>query len=169
MQAIGGAGFVGVASAAAPSTTAAPAGNAPIGGSAGEATQNVAEASLDLGTLAGQASGGPFAAQSPLQPGIQYEDALAHEHDPNTFQPGGRVTVPFRPRTSDGWAVNGRRPVALPAGRLSGRVMVGAPEASQASDAPPAAADANGSNGPDASVSPNPTSDAPPADPAAWV
>jgi hypothetical protein len=102
MQAIGGAGFVEVASAAAPSTTAAPAGNAPIGGSAGEATQNVAEASVDLGTLAGQASGGPFAAQSPLQPGIQYEDALAHEHDPNTFQPGGRVTVPFRPRTSDG-------------------------------------------------------------------
>ena len=47
MQAIGGAGLLEVASAAARSTTAAQAVDAPNAGSAADATQNAAEVSLD--------------------------------------------------------------------------------------------------------------------------
>ncbi|MEO8437328.1 MAG: glycosyl hydrolase family 18 protein [Chloroflexota bacterium] len=58
-----------------------------------------------------------------LQPTIQYEEATAHAADKIAFAPGNRVTVPFKPRKSDHWAVGGMAPRALPAGRLSGRVL----------------------------------------------
>lgn len=58
-----------------------------------------------------------------LQPTIQYEEAVAHADDKIEFAPGGRVTVPFRPRASDRWKVDGRAPRGLPAGRISGRAM----------------------------------------------
>lgn len=58
-----------------------------------------------------------------LQPTIQYEEAVAHADDKIEFAPGGRVTVPFRPRASDRWKVDGRAPRGLPAGRVSGRAM----------------------------------------------
>ncbi|HEU4673243.1 MAG TPA: glycosyl hydrolase family 18 protein [Candidatus Limnocylindrales bacterium] len=77
---------------------------------------------LDLGVLA-RSDGSPFAGGA-VQPGVQYEDALAHADDPNTFTPGGRVTVGFRPRAGDAWPVDGRLPVALPAGRATGRAMI---------------------------------------------
>jgi spore germination protein YaaH len=79
-------------------------------------------ADLDLGLLAKASPSDPFAG-SAVEPGIQYEDAMAHANDRIAFAPGGRVTVPFRPRADDGWAVGGGRPVALPAGRLTGRQM----------------------------------------------
>jgi spore germination protein YaaH len=59
-----------------------------------------------------------------LQPGIHYEDALAHADDRIDFKPGGRVTVGFRPRADDAWDVGGRAPRALPAGSASGREMM---------------------------------------------
>ncbi len=58
-----------------------------------------------------------------LQPTIQYEEAVAHADDKIEFAPGGRVTVPFRPRATDRWKVDGRAPRVLPAGRISGRAM----------------------------------------------
>jgi spore germination protein YaaH/flagellar hook assembly protein FlgD len=58
-----------------------------------------------------------------LQPTIQYEEALAHAADKTDFAPGGRVTVPFKPRTSDRWTVGGVRPQQLPAGRLTGKAL----------------------------------------------
>ena len=58
-----------------------------------------------------------------LQPTIQYEEALAHAADKTDFAPGGRVTVPFKPRTTDRWTVGGVRPSALPAGRLTGKAL----------------------------------------------
>jgi spore germination protein YaaH/flagellar hook assembly protein FlgD len=58
-----------------------------------------------------------------LQPTIHYEEALAHAKDKLSFAPGGRVTVPFRPRKTDTWKVGGAAPRALPAGRASGRAM----------------------------------------------
>lgn len=58
-----------------------------------------------------------------LQPTVQYEEAVAHANDRIPFAPGGRVSIPFTPRPSDGWAVGGVRPRALPAGRISGRAM----------------------------------------------
>ena len=58
-----------------------------------------------------------------LQPTIQYEEAQAHADDRIAFTPGGRVTVPFRPRATDRWKVGGGAPRALPAGRLSGKAM----------------------------------------------
>lgn len=61
-----------------------------------------------------------LAPTGPIEPGIQYEDALAHEHDRIAFQAGGTADVPFKPRADDGWPVDGQAPRALPAGRLSG-------------------------------------------------
>ncbi len=57
------------------------------------------------------------------QPSIQYEESLAHAADRLDLEPGGRVTVGFTPRRSDRWTVGGVRPLALPAGRLSGRAI----------------------------------------------
>ena len=54
---------------------------------------------------------------------IQYEEAMAHAGDKVSFEAGGRVTVPFKPRESDHWTVSGEQPRALPAGRLSGRAI----------------------------------------------
>ena len=58
-----------------------------------------------------------------IRPSVHYEDALAHANDRIAFRPGGRVSVPFRPRATDTWPVGGRPPQALPAGRLTGRSM----------------------------------------------
>ncbi len=103
------------------------------GADAPAATAGERAGQLDLGTLAlSDGDGGDPFAGAAAQPGIQYADALAHADDPNRFTPGGRVTVPFRPRASDGWVVDGHRPVALPAGRLSGQAMAAARSASGA-------------------------------------
>ncbi|OGO53935.1 MAG: hypothetical protein A2Z32_14160 [Chloroflexi bacterium RBG_16_69_14] len=58
-----------------------------------------------------------------VQPTIQYEEAVAHAADRIAFAPGERVSVPFKPRGSDRWAVGGVQPRALPAGRVSGRAL----------------------------------------------
>ncbi len=58
-----------------------------------------------------------------LQPTIQYEEAVAHAGDKTTFAPGDRVSVPFKPRAADRWAVGGVQPEALPAGRVSGKAL----------------------------------------------
>ncbi len=78
-----------------------------------------------------------------LQPGIHYKDALAHANDRITFTPGGRVTVPFRPRADDRWSVGGVVPRRLPAGSVSGRDLLsngdGKPAASPAASSAPTA------------------------------
>jgi spore germination protein YaaH/flagellar hook assembly protein FlgD len=61
------------------------------------------------------------AATGRIRPSIQYEEAVAHAEDRIPFAAGARVSVPFEPRTADHWAVDGRQPDALPAGRLSGQ------------------------------------------------
>jgi len=66
----------------------------------------------------------PFAHRA-VRPTIQYEEALAHAADNIDFAPGGRVTIGFTPRRSDRWTVDGSKPQALPAGRLSGKAMRG--------------------------------------------
>jgi spore germination protein YaaH/flagellar hook assembly protein FlgD len=58
-----------------------------------------------------------------IRPTIQYEEALAHAGDKIAFRAGDRVTVPFKPRKTDRWAVGGGQPKALPAGRLTGKAM----------------------------------------------
>ncbi len=65
-------------------------------------------------------------AQAPgarMQPTVQYEEAMAHAADKIAFAPGARVTVPFKPRKADHWAIGGASPRALPAGRLSGKAI----------------------------------------------
>ena len=57
-------------------------------------------------------------------PSVAYEQAMEHANDQVDFTPGGRVTVGFKPRTADRWAIDGQAPVALPAGRATGRQMV---------------------------------------------
>ena len=62
------------------------------------------------------------------QPSVAYLEAMAHEQDRIEFEPGGLVTIPFTPRADDRWPVDGRPPVALPAGRVAGRGMIVAPD-----------------------------------------
>ncbi len=61
-----------------------------------------------------------------LHPSIQYEDAVAHADDSIPFAAGGRVSQPFRPRAADRWTIDGRLPLSLPAGRLTGKAIRGA-------------------------------------------
>ena len=68
------------------------------------------------------------------QPSIAYEEAMAHAQDRIDFQPGGLVSVGFRPRASDRWLVDGKAPTALPAGRATGRQMAASPEGSRWTD-----------------------------------
>jgi len=58
-----------------------------------------------------------------VQPSIQYEEALAHAGDRLDLAPGERVAIPFTPRASDAWSVDGGAPVELPAGRLDGGAL----------------------------------------------
>ena len=74
----------------------------------------------------------PVADPGSVRPGVHYEDALAHADDDIAFEPGGRVTVGFRPRAGDAWQVDGRAPRPLPAGTASGRELVGLPAATRA-------------------------------------
>jgi len=64
-------------------------------------------------------SGAPGA----IQPTIQYDEAMAHAGDKIAFAPGDRVSVPFKPRAGDHWAVGGLAPRTLPAGRMTGGAM----------------------------------------------
>ncbi len=72
-----------------------------------------------------------------------YADAQRHAGERIVFKPGGRVTVPFRPRPGDDWTVDGRAPKSLPPGALSGAQIA-------AASSPPA----EGSPGP--SMTPEP-------------
>lgn len=65
----------------------------------------------------------PEPAELPNSPSIQYEQAMEHAADAIEFEPGGRVTVPFRPRSGDDWKVDGLSPRALPAGHATGLQM----------------------------------------------
>jgi hypothetical protein len=59
---------------------------------------------------------------------------MAHAGDRIDFTPGGRVTVPYRPRSGDTWSVGGRAPRPLPAGTATGRALI--PSSAGASAAP---------------------------------
>jgi spore germination protein YaaH len=79
-------------------------------------------------------------------PSVQYLDSLAHAGDRIDFQPGARVSVPFRPRAADHWSVDGGPPRALPAGRLSGAEMRDAAGPPAPSADPSAAPDTTGAD-----------------------
>lgn len=65
----------------------------------------------------------PVASGPSVPPTVHFEEAVRHGDDPTRFAPGGRVSVAFEPRTGDTWAIDGRSPSVLPAGRLSGEAM----------------------------------------------
>ncbi len=94
----------------------------------------LAAAALVAALLAGllplaAAASGPDPEPGPVeQPSIAYLEAMAHEQDQIDFAPGSLVSVPFTPRADDRWPIDGRAPVALPAGRMTGREMVSAPD-----------------------------------------
>jgi spore germination protein YaaH/flagellar hook assembly protein FlgD len=83
---------------------------------------------LALATAAEPVASQP-AGDAGLQPTVQYEEAVAHAADKTRFVAGDRVSVPFKPRKGDRWPVGGVSPRTLPAGRLSGKEMRGAPAA----------------------------------------
>jgi spore germination protein YaaH/flagellar hook assembly protein FlgD len=68
----------------------------------------------------------PVVAEPGQGPSEMYLDAQQHAGDPNTFVPGGRVSIGFSPRGGAGSTVGGGGSRALPAGRLSGAQMAGA-------------------------------------------
>jgi spore germination protein YaaH/flagellar hook assembly protein FlgD len=84
---------------------------APVGSSQADADN--AAGAIDAG-----GEGGPGEL-----PSTAYAEWLAHEHDRIDFPPGDRVTVGFKPRPDDRWAVGGQAPRTLPAGRAAGRDM----------------------------------------------
>ncbi len=90
-------------------------------------------------------------------PSIAYEEAMAHENDHITFQPGARVTKGFKPRSDDRWPVGGQAPVPLPAGRASGREMAASAQGSEWAriGSPGVARDRGQPSGPDTGSSPN--------------
>ena len=100
----------------------------PFGGAPAPAALPAAGASSDPG---------PADASSGVRPTIQYEEAVSHADDPDGFTPGGRVTVPYTPRTDDGWTVDGTTPGPLPAGNASGTLMAVAAQGSLWSSRPP--------------------------------
>jgi spore germination protein YaaH len=69
-------------------------------------------------------------AADPGDTSIQYQQALEHQNDPDTFVPGDAVTIPYQPRAGDTTEVDGGLPVALPAGTASGRSMAASPQGS---------------------------------------
>jgi spore germination protein YaaH/flagellar hook assembly protein FlgD len=95
-----------------------------------DAARPAAGASAPVGAATGPASRTEDTADAPSgeaaagqQPSSMYQAWVDHEHDRIAFTPGGRVTVGFRPRTTDSWQVGGTAPVALPAGLESGKAM----------------------------------------------
>src|SRR5436190_13064992 len=93
------------------------AGLVPIG-----AVARVSAADVTAGEAVADGSfpGDPTAT---LQPTVQYEEAVTHAGDKTSFTPGGRVSVPFKPRAADRWPVGGVQPRELPAGRVSGKAL----------------------------------------------
>jgi spore germination protein YaaH/flagellar hook assembly protein FlgD len=117
-----GPGLVGTAS---PAVRLAAAPEPVVGSTAVDAG-----AAVDATTVA-QPNGEPALAlltaappaPTPDAPSTAYEETLAHANDRIDFTPGGRVTVGFTPRSTDTWSVGGQAPVALPAGRTTGKAM----------------------------------------------
>lgn len=64
----------------------------------------------------------PLADRTAL-PSVHYRHAESHAADVIAFEPGDRVSVPFRPRVDDVWHVDGKPPSALPAGHATGQQM----------------------------------------------
>ncbi|MET1231553.1 MAG: FlgD immunoglobulin-like domain containing protein [Candidatus Limnocylindrales bacterium] len=95
---------------------------------------------VPLAQAADQAGQSPRSA-SPAQASVHYDDAMRHATERIRFKPGGRVTVPYKPRAGDDWTVDGHAPKALPAGALSGAQIAASgadPEApSETDDASP--------------------------------
>jgi len=89
---------------------------------------------MALGRLAGSTArsrrGSQRRRRGPGDTSIQYQQALEHQNDPDTFVPGDAVTIPYQPRAGDTTEVDGGLPVALPAGTASGRSMAASPQGS---------------------------------------
>jgi spore germination protein YaaH/flagellar hook assembly protein FlgD len=98
-----------------------------------------------------------------LAAGIHWQEAEAHARDRIAFAPGGRVTVGFKPRADDRWAVGGVSPRALPAGRLDGARMRRSVEASAADRAAARSSEVLDARGAAWSPSPEPETVAPQA------
>ncbi len=89
----------------------------------------IAPAALLVSILAfGPAMAGPgpvaaYGGSADAGSSMWYQQVLEHAGDPNTFEAGDAVVVPYKPRHGDRTLVGGKLPVALPAGRASGRSM----------------------------------------------
>jgi len=118
---------------AASTPTPAPVPAASVSGSAGPSGDQVGH---DPAAGAGATPAAPDPAPAVTSsdqaqhPSAAYEDWLAHAGDRISFQPGGRVSVPFTPRATDRWSVGGNAPVRLPPGIATGADMAASPQGS---------------------------------------
>jgi hypothetical protein len=76
---------------------------------------------LLLGSTGPPAPGaaGLAAAASFVAPSQMYVDAMTHAQDRRAFSPGAPVSVPFRPRSSDHWSVDGDQRLGTDPGLLT--------------------------------------------------
>ena len=96
------------------------------------------------GNGAGGAAEGTGAITEDLE-SVHWLHAQEHALDTIAFEPGGRVTVPFKPRAGDRWEIDGKAPRALPPGHATGKEMRDAPQGSiWATNAPGRSGDALG-------------------------
>ena len=79
----------------------------------------------------------PPVIEGDVRPSGMYEQAMAHAGDELSFEPGDRVSVGFRPRSTDSWPVGGKAPRALPAGNADGEQMQDSEQGDVWAGAPP--------------------------------
>ena len=111
----------------------------------GGAVAVLVQALVTVGPAGAESSAADALADRAL-PSVHFEETLAHAEDRIEFEPGGRVTVGFRPRAGDDQLVDGEPPRPLPAGRLTGsqirasepgRAVVGGEAVNLDANAPP--------------------------------
>ena len=97
-------------------------------------TRRIAALAAALGLALASWPGSPAmrpvaaAGEEDLGSPMWYDQVLQHQGENYTFEPGDAASLPYVPRPGDAVLVDGKRPVALPAARASGRSMAQTPD-----------------------------------------
>lgn len=122
-------------------------------------TDGVEAAPLTGGNGVGGGAGDVGGVTEDLQ-SVHWLHAQEHALDVVAFEPGERVTVPFKPRAGDRWEIDGKAPRPIPPGHATGRQMRDAVQGSvwaagapgRSGEAPGRAGDADAETGLDETV-----------------
>ena len=83
----------------------------------------VAAIAIGFSWPANAAAADPGKSDTDQEAPTHYLEAKAHANDSVTLEPGGAVSVPYTPRAGDPSIIDGKAPVALPAGSATGVAM----------------------------------------------